>query len=280
QTVGVELVLDLFPKRGALERMPDAVLKLRFRQPLIETDAEGNVLENRHRERRRFLEHHSDLGSQQIEILRWRQDVVIVDAHMAGGTLVRVKVVHTIENAQQRGLAAAGRPDERCDLALIDRHVDVLQRAVVAVEEIQVADGNLLREIFGARGCVRDRGDCNGCYAHDVFLCAARVRAMMLRASTASVMMSAPIQASFCQSWWGLSETWKMTTGRLATGAFKLRLQNWLLSAVNNSGAVSPEIRAMASSTPVTMPARAAREEPVVMIRQHSRPIAARAVRK
>ena len=50
-----------------------------------------------------------------------------------------------------------------------------------------------------------------------------------------------------------------MTTGRLATGAFILLLQNWLLSAVNSSGAVSPLMRATASSTPVTMPALAAR---------------------
>jgi alpha-D-ribose 1-methylphosphonate 5-triphosphate synthase subunit PhnH len=38
-----------------------------------------------------------------------------------------------------------------------------------------------------------------------------------------------------------------------------LLLQNWLLSAVNNSGAVSPLMRATASNTPVMIPARAAR---------------------
>jgi hypothetical protein len=42
-------------------------------------------------------------------------------------------------------------------------------------------------------------------------------------------------------------------------GALRSRLQNWLLSAVNRSGAVSPLMRATASSTPVTMPALAAR---------------------
>jgi hypothetical protein len=45
----------------------------------------------------------------------------------------------------------------------------------------------------------------------------------------------------------------------LASGAFMLADQNWLLSAVNSSGAVSPLMRATASSTPVTMPVRAAR---------------------
>ena len=34
--------------------------------------------------------------------------------------------------------------------------------------------------------------------------------------------------------------------------------KNWLFSAVNSSGAVSPLTRATASSTPVTMPAFAA----------------------
>ena len=55
------------------------------------------------------------------------------------------------------------------------------------------------------------------------------------------------------------SANWKITTGRLAIGAFMSVLQNWLLSAVNSSGAVSPLMRATASRMPVTMPARAAR---------------------
>src|SRR6476646_8725209 len=50
-----------------------------------------------------------------------------------------------------------------------------------------------------------------------------------------------------------------MTTGRLAIGAFMLGDQNWLLSAVNRSGAVSPLMRATASRIPVRMPVLAAR---------------------
>ena len=68
-----------------------------------------------------------------------------------------------------------------------------------------------------------------------------------------------PVQASFCHSLYGDSANWKMTVGRLAIGALRLVLQNWLLSAVKSSGAVSPLMRAIASSTPVTMPAFAAR---------------------
>ena len=43
-----------------------------------------------------------------------------------------------------------------------------------------------------------------------------------------------------CQSSYGLIANWKMITGRFAIGAFSSVLQNWLLSAVNSSGAVSP----------------------------------------
>ena len=48
----------------------------------------------------------------------------------------------------------------------------------------------------------------------------------MLNANTAMVMMRAPVQASDCQSLYGLSANWKMTTGRLAIGALRFVLPN------------------------------------------------------
>ena len=71
-----------------------------------------------------------------------------------------------------------------------------------------------------------------------------------------------------------------MTTGRLAIGVVRSVLQNWLLSAVKSSGAVSPEMRATASSTPVTMPARAARQVTVRITKLRGVPSAAAASRK
>ena len=47
----------------------------------------------------------------------------------------------------------------------------------------------------------------------------------------------------------------KIVTGRLAIGWLRSVVQNWLDSAVNSSGAVSPAMRATASRTPVTTPA-------------------------
>src|ERR1700690_965289 len=140
EPIGVKLVLDLLPQGGALQRMLNAALQVGFRQPLVQPDAEGDILENRHRERRRLLEHHADLGTQQIEVLRGAENILVVELYMPGGALVPIKVVHAVEDAQQRGFAAARRADEGGHLALIKRAVDVLQSAVIAIEEIQVPD--------------------------------------------------------------------------------------------------------------------------------------------
>ena len=53
---------------------------------------------------------------------------------------------------------------------------------------------------------------------------------------------------------------WKITTGRLAMGLLMSALKNWLLSAVNNKGAVSPLMRATANNRPVITPLLAARK--------------------
>ena len=81
----------------------------------------------------------------------------------------------------------------------------------------------------------------------------------MFRSSTPIVIRNTPAHASSCQFVKGLIANLKMVTGRLAIGSFRLSDQNWLDNAVKSSGAVSPAIRATASNTPVSTPARAAR---------------------
>ena len=49
---------------------------------------------------------------------------------------------------------------------------------------------------------------------------------MMLSNKIVEVMINAPAQARSCQFGYGLRANWKMTTGRLAIGAFKSVLQN------------------------------------------------------
>ncbi|MEI9904911.1 MAG: hypothetical protein WDN06_13785 [Asticcacaulis sp.] len=48
-----------------------------------------------------------------------------------------------------------------------------------------------------------------------------------------------------------------IATGRLGIGWVMSGLKNWLLSAVNSKGAVSPEMRAKPSRPPVSRPAPA-----------------------
>src|ERR1019366_4156325 len=65
---GVQLVLDLVPQRAAAQRLFDAAVHLGSGNLLVEPDAERDVLIDRHRKRRRLLEHHADARAQQIEI--------------------------------------------------------------------------------------------------------------------------------------------------------------------------------------------------------------------
>src|SRR5947208_13212055 len=102
-------------------------------------------------------------------------------------------------------------------------------------------------------------------------------RALTLRTRMLSVMIRAPDHASCCQFGYGLRAYTKITTGRLAMGAARLLLQNWLLSAVNSSGAVSPLMRATASSRPVRMPLRAAGQMTLGIVRQGDAPMAGEA---
>src|SRR5882672_6373653 len=127
--VGGELVLDLVPQRGAPQRLLDPAVDFGARQALVEPDAEGDVLVDRHRKRRRLLEHHADAGAQQVDVLVLAQQVVAVQHHLTGGALARIEIVHAVEHTQQGRLPAARRPDDGRRLVGVERQVDALQRA-------------------------------------------------------------------------------------------------------------------------------------------------------
>src|SRR5580692_10473143 len=94
ETGGVELVLDLVPQRAAAQRLFDAAVHLGFGNLLIEPDPERDVLVDRHRKRRRLLEHHADARAQQIEIELGIEDAGGIQHQLAGGALSRIEVVH------------------------------------------------------------------------------------------------------------------------------------------------------------------------------------------
>src|SRR5882757_4343304 len=106
---GAELVLDLVPQRAAAQRLLDPAVHLGLGDLLVKPDAEGDVLIDRHRERRRLLEYHADAGAQEIEIELGIEDVGGIEHQLPGGALPWIEVVHPIEDPQQGRLAAAGR---------------------------------------------------------------------------------------------------------------------------------------------------------------------------
>ena len=105
----------------------------------VDAQAEDHVLIDRDGQRVGPLEDHAD-GLAQFD----QRDVRVVDVlaqnpDLARGGDVAVALVDAVEAAQQRGLAAAGRADERGDEAVLDVHGDVDQRLELAVPEVQVA---------------------------------------------------------------------------------------------------------------------------------------------
>ncbi len=145
----VQLVLGLVPQRGLRQRPLDAVVHLRARQFLEQPHAEGDVVVDRHRERRRLLEHHADLGAQQRDVLAAGQQVLAVHVDLALGALLGIERVHLVQGTQQGRFAAARGADEGRDLAVRDRHVDVLQRVELSVVEVQVAHVDLGADAVG-----------------------------------------------------------------------------------------------------------------------------------
>ena len=98
----------------------------------------GHVVVDGHGEGVGLLEDHTDTLAQIGDILAGGVDILspvqqgAVDLHNGN------KVVHPIETAQEGGLAAAGRTNERGDLVLRDLDVDILQRVVFSVIQVEV----------------------------------------------------------------------------------------------------------------------------------------------
>src|SRR6476619_1962572 len=141
-------------------------------------------------------------------------------------------------------------------MMLVDIQVDVLECVKLAVIEIEAARADLDLFSHVPEDSLR-KSKCGNTHCLKPSLNMSRAR--MLISSTPRVIRKTPAQAICCQSLKGLIANLKIVTGKFAIGSRTSRLQNWLDRAVNTSGAVSPAMRATASKTPVTMPARAAR---------------------
>jgi hypothetical protein len=159
-----ELVLDLVPQRRLAQRAFDALAHLALGQLFVVADTVGDVLEDRHRERHRLLEHHADLAAQPIHRVLRVEDVLPVQQHLAAGDLLGIQRVDAVEHAQQRGLAAARRADQRGDALFRNRQIDRLECMEFPVMEIQSTRGELDRR-FG-RGIAFGGGKLDAVFVH------------------------------------------------------------------------------------------------------------------
>src|SRR5262249_11353729 len=134
--------------------------------------------------------------------------------------LLRVQLVHAVEAAQERRLAAARRADEGRHVLAEDLDVDVLQRMELAVVEIEIARLDL-DHLVGRGGAALPRalGDHFGADGfHRLPPLSNMARATTLITSTPIVIRNTPAHASFCQSLNGLIANLKIVTGRFAIG--------------------------------------------------------------
>ena len=109
----VQLVLDLVPQRGAAQRLLD--LLGHVAAVAVQPQAEGHVAVDAHGERVGLLEHHADVAAHRDRVDGRVVDVLAAEVDVALEAEAADQVVHAVEAAQHRALAAAGRADEGRD---------------------------------------------------------------------------------------------------------------------------------------------------------------------
>src|SRR4030042_461722 len=86
------------------------------------------------------LEDHADLLPEVEEVGAGPVDVLSVDEDLPRDPDVLDKVRHPVERPEEGRLAAAGRPDEGGDPALLDVQADALEGLELPVVEVEIAD--------------------------------------------------------------------------------------------------------------------------------------------
>src|ERR1700724_1038220 len=111
----MEAMLHLIPQSRPAQALLDRIAESRSAvdQP-IDAKAVRHVVEDRLRKRIGLLEHHADPASQLHYINIGAAGVTAADAAPAVGPGMVYNIVHPVQRAPERALAATGRADERC----------------------------------------------------------------------------------------------------------------------------------------------------------------------
>ena len=103
----MQLIFGFVPQCGLGQRPLHALVHIGARQLFKQANAKGDIVINRHRERRRFLEDHPDLGTQQGDVLSVGQNIIAIQQNFAFRALLRIELKHFVERPQQGRLTAA-----------------------------------------------------------------------------------------------------------------------------------------------------------------------------
>src|SRR5438309_1270739 len=133
-------------KADEIERAGDALGDFLTRAVAV-PETEGDVVADRHvRKDGVVLEHEADVAAMRGHA---------VDAPAGHPHLATVLVIESRHRAQQRGLAATGRSEQREELARLDDEVDIVERlharvALAYVPQLDPGHGNLSQ--YGLHG--------------------------------------------------------------------------------------------------------------------------------
>ena len=97
----------------------------------------SNIIINGHRERICFLEHHPDSLPQNIGI-HILVNIHTVQCDFSLNPAALYQIIHTVKRLHESGFSAAGRSDQRGNPMFLNAKIDILQRLVITVPEIQI----------------------------------------------------------------------------------------------------------------------------------------------
>src|SRR5665213_4479502 len=96
-----QLVLDLVPQGRLAQGFLDPLVHLGAAEALVQLDPEGDVVVDRHRERRRLLEHHADARAQGGDVDLLVEDVLAIQHDLASGALAGIEAVNAVHGPQE-----------------------------------------------------------------------------------------------------------------------------------------------------------------------------------
>src|SRR3989442_6311293 len=178
-------VLDLVPQRRRLQGPLHALVQDGPIAHAAQPQSRGDVVEYRHRGKPvRLLQDHADPAPHLDMVDAGRIHVLALEEHAAADPRAGHHLVHAVETADERGLAATRRADDRGDRARRDAEIDVTEHMTRSEPGIEL----------------RDRDPVS--HRHRTAPTRPRVtsRVARLTAKTSAMSTSAPAHAWRCQS--------------------------------------------------------------------------------